>query len=179
MEITGLTQFEKDVIILEPEDVMKKHKVEKQYVYDRRYTVKKRIKAAGIEPDAAAELPTIKESVLFSGTRAVKKAATKKAATKKAAAKNAAEPASDVDIMFTIDRTPPPLPMTADEEKNAAIAKIKRLAEECPVDAAIIIPAKYKSAAMKMLNAELQTAKWKAFEIHDNPNAVRIYKKNP
>lgn len=174
MEIAGLTQFEKDLISLEPAEVMKKHKVEKQSVYDRRYSLKKRIKAAGIEVDAALNLPTVKESQI---TKETAHGGAKKAATKKAAVKVAK--ASGEDLLFTIDKTPPPLPKTADEEKVEALARIKMLAEECPVDAAIIIPAKYKSAAMKMLNSEIPSAKWKAFDIADNPVAVRIYKKNP
>jgi len=105
-------------------------------------------------------------------TTATKKAATKKAAT---TAKPKQEPLNDA--LFYIEADPPPLPLTTNQEKQQAFDKILNLATECKVAGAIVIPAKYRLSAMRIINKALPAFKWQAAKILGNGAAVRIYKK--
>ncbi len=47
-DLENLSQKDKDILTLETKDVMKKYKLEKQGVYDRRFALNKKIKATGL-----------------------------------------------------------------------------------------------------------------------------------
>lgn len=56
--IKDTAQFESDVLNLETAEVMKKYKMGKQAVYDKRYALKKKLAAAGTaEPVSKAAVP--------------------------------------------------------------------------------------------------------------------------
>src|SRR4051812_39746160 len=48
VDLENLSQKDIDILVLLPRNVMKKYKLEKQPVYDRRFALNKKIKAAGL-----------------------------------------------------------------------------------------------------------------------------------
>ncbi len=102
----------------------------------------------------------------------------KKATTRKPAAKKTETvKKEDLEKMFTIEKNPPPLPVAANEAKAAALNRLRTIAAECPEDGAIIIPVKFRHSGMRLLNKEFEEVRWRVFDIKDNPDFIRIYKK--
>lgn len=106
---------------------------------------------------------------------------TKKAATNKAAATKKAPVAkmvaTDLDKLISIEKEPPPFSLMGQAQiREAAIEKIKKLAADCPVGAALLLPAKYRIHAMRMLNHDYGQFKWTARKIEGNAEQIRIYK---
>ena len=51
LDLTNLSDRDKDILSLEVQQTMKKYKMEKQAVYDRRFAINKKIKEAGLTLD--------------------------------------------------------------------------------------------------------------------------------
>ena len=82
VDLENLSQKDLDILKLETKDVMKKYKLEKQSVYDRRFALNKKIRAAGLTVDQLGGEPSQPEP-------APKKVQAKKVQPKKAPLKKA------------------------------------------------------------------------------------------
>ena len=51
IDVANLSQKDKDILTLDVKDIMKKYKLERQPVYDRRYALNKKISEAGLTVD--------------------------------------------------------------------------------------------------------------------------------
>ncbi|MDQ6815765.1 MAG: hypothetical protein M3040_18695 [Bacteroidota bacterium] len=79
IDLENLSQRDRDILTLEVKDSMKKYKIEKQGVYDRRFALNKKLREAGLSADE------------FLNGKAVPEKA--KAVAKKARAKKEEQPA--------------------------------------------------------------------------------------
>jgi hypothetical protein len=100
IDLQNLSDRDKAILTLDVKDTMKKYKLEKQGVYDRRFALNKKIREAGVTVDQLLNIesaPTTgaaaKKVTAEKKTRAPKKARTPKKATEK---RGVAEPVETV-----------------------------------------------------------------------------------
>lgn len=174
------------------ERVMKKYKVEKkQQVYDKRFALTTKLKAAGLTLDDVNNLPTApakmgapKKSAKKAAAKkasAPGEAAPKKAAPKKAKAAKAVAAADDEEsLFFTIEETPPPMPAAnRTEEKERALEKVDKLVADTKIGQAFLIPKVRKVAVRKHLTDNYPEQHFKMYAVTDNDNIIRVYKVKP
>lgn len=99
IKIEDISQRDMDILSLDTKDVMKKYKMEKQGVYDRRFALNKKIKEAGLTLEQVVnktgQPATPEEPVAAAKKTATKKAPGKKAQAKKAQAKKVQAPKAE------------------------------------------------------------------------------------
>ena len=93
INVENLSERDRDVLSLETAAVMKKYKIEKQAVYDRRFALNKKIKAAGLTVDQL--LNRTDNSTADAPAAAPKKRQPKKTNTKKATPEKVETPAQE------------------------------------------------------------------------------------
>lgn len=164
----GLTQKDKDILFAVKGTAEKYHMTNDQ-VNQRRYSIKKILNTHHISMDAAKKLPILPPEQAAQGVAPPKYVKS---------ASLPPVPVDEFDGLFQIETAPPPLPLSGDQQKERAMVKIKQMANDCPVDGAILIPSKYRATAMKMLAQEFAGMKWRVFPIKDNEAQIRIYKTN-
>jgi hypothetical protein len=161
--LEGLTPIEKD-ILFNLSGTAEKYQLTDKAITARRYVIKQKLKKYNISMEQAKKLPVL----------SVAAATDKPPVTIKKSSWLSND--ADFDTLFTMEPTPPPLPITSDLVKLKVIEKIKELAKDCPVNGAILIPATFKVLALRLLKKEMGAMKWKAMPIQGTPTQIRIYK---
>jgi hypothetical protein len=80
-----------------------------------------------------------------------------------------------VDI-FEIERNPPPFTSRWNPERAAILAKVDETLKTVNIGEAFIVPAKYRHTVSKYVTENYPADKFSFQAIHDNPDAVRVYR---
>ena len=103
-DLENLSQKDVDILNMETKDVMKKYKMGKQGVYDKRFALNKKIKQAGLTVDQVINKDRVTEPAAEKVQP--KKTRTKKAAQTKASAQKEESSANSMELMVVNKQVP-------------------------------------------------------------------------